>query len=80
VTTLAYTGSAHDFLYDNTGTGTGDGIGQHGLIANMAVSYALTPRVELYANGWNLFYSKFEPVSGYQTPGTSVLAGVRVRL
>jgi vitamin B12 transporter len=80
VTTIIYTGSAHDFLYDNNGNGIGDGVGQHGLIANLAVNYILTPQVELYANGWNLFYSKFEPVNGYQTPGTSVLAGVRIRL
>jgi vitamin B12 transporter len=80
VTTVIYTGAAHDFLYDNNGIGIGDGVGQHGLIANLAASYALTPKLELYANAWNLFYSKFEPVNGYQTPGTSVLAGVRIRL
>ena len=80
ITTIIYTGSAHDFLYDNNGIGIGDGVGQHGLIANLAVSYTLTPAVEIYANGWNLFYSKFEPVNGYQTPGPTVLAGVRVRL
>jgi vitamin B12 transporter len=80
VTTILYTGAAHDFLYDNNGNGIGDGVGQHGLIANLAVNYTLTPQLELYANGWNLFYSKFEPVDGYQTPGPSVLAGVRLRL
>jgi vitamin B12 transporter len=80
VTTLIYTGSAHDFLYDNGGNGIGDGVGQHGLIANLAASYTLTPNLELYVNGWNLLYSKFEPVNGYQTPGPSVLAGVRIRL
>jgi vitamin B12 transporter len=80
VTTLIYTGSAHDFLYDNGGNGIGDGVGQHGLIANLAVNYTLTPNLELYVNGWNLLYSKFEPVNGYQTPGPSVLAGVRIRL
>ena len=63
-----------------TAIGIGDGVGQHGLIANLAVNYTLTPKVELYANGWNLFYSKFEPVNGYQTPGPTVLAGVRIRL
>jgi vitamin B12 transporter len=80
VTTILYTGAQHDFLYDNNGNGIGDGVGQHGLIANLAVNYTVTPTVELYANGWNLFYSKYEPVNGYQTPGTSVLAGVRIRL
>jgi vitamin B12 transporter len=80
VTTLVYTGTDYDFLYDNSGNGIGNGVGQHGLIVNAAVSYTLTPNLELYANGWNLLYSKFEPVNGYQTPGPSVLAGVRIRL
>ena len=80
VTTVVYTGSAHDFLYDNNGNGIGYGVGQHGLIANMAINYTVTPQVELYANGWNILYSKFEPVNGYQTPGPTVLAGIRVRL
>ncbi len=80
VTTVVYTGSAHDFLYDNSGNGIGYGVGQHGLITNLAVNYTVTPRLELYANGWNILYSKFEPVNGYQTPGPTVLAGIRVRL
>ena len=80
VATVLYTGATHDFLYDNTGTGAGYGVGQHGLVANLAVNYAVTPSVELYANGWNLFYSKFEPVNGYQMPGPTALAGVRIRL
>ena len=33
--------------------------------------------MQLFANGRNLFYSRFEPVNGYQTPGPSFLAGVR---
>ena len=80
VTTVIYTGTAHDFLYDNSGNGIGYGVGQHGLIANVAGSYTVTPQVELYVNGWNILNSKFEPVNGYQTPGPTVLAGVRVRL
>lgn len=80
VTTVIYTGSAHDFLYDNSGNGIGYGVGQHGLVANLAVNYAVTPRVELYANGWNIFYSKFEPVNGYEMPGPTVLAGIRFKL
>ncbi len=80
ITTVIYTGSAHDFLYDNTGNGIGYGIGQHGLVANVAANYTVKPQVELYVNGWNMLYSKFEPVNGYQMPGPTVLAGVRVRL
>lgn len=80
VTTVTYTGSAHDYLYDNGGNGIGYGIGQHGLIANVAASYAVRPNVELYLNGWNILNSKFEPVNGFQAPGPTVLAGVRIRL
>lgn len=81
VTTIIYTGSAMDFLIDDSGNSAlQPGVGQHGLVTNLAVNYRLTPRVELYANGWNIFYSKFEPVNGYQIPGPTVLAGVRVRL
>jgi hypothetical protein len=36
--------------------------------------------VQFYATGRNFFNSRFEPVSGFQTPGASFLAGVRVRL
>jgi vitamin B12 transporter len=80
VGTIIYTGSAHDFLYDNSGNGIGDGVGQHGLIANASANYTLTPQVELYVNGSNIFDSKFEPVNGFQTPGPTVLAGVRMKL
>jgi vitamin B12 transporter len=80
VTTIIYTGSAHDFLYDNSGNGIGYGVGQHGLIANVAANYTLTPQVEFYVNGLNIFDSRFEPVNGFQTPGPTVLAGVRMKL
>lgn len=80
IPTLIYTGSAHDYLYDNSGNGIGYGVGQHGLVANLAVNYEVAPQVALYLNGWNLFNSKFEPVNGFQMPGPTVLAGVRVRL
>jgi len=80
VTTVIYTGSAHDYLYDNSGNGIGYGIGQHGLIANVTASYMLTPQVELYLNGTNIFDSRFEPVNGFQTPGPTVLAGARIKI
>lgn len=80
VATVIYTGSAHDYLYDNSGNGIGYGVGQHGLVANVAANYTVTKQVELYVNGWNILNSKFEPVNGYQMPGPTVLAGIRVRL
>ena len=80
ITTLLYTGADYDFLYDNTGNAAGYGIGQHGLVTNLAVNYQATPKVELYGNVWNLFDSKFEPVNGYQIPGPTIFAGVRFKL
>ena len=80
VTSVVYTGAAYDYLYDNNGNGIGYGVGQHGLIANVTASYAVNPRAELYLNGTNILASRFEPVNGYQTPGPTLLAGVRVRL
>jgi len=78
---LLLTGAFQDFLVDNGGNATGTMISSpHGLIVNLTVTYYVMPRVQLFANGRNLFYSRFEPVNGYQTPGTSVLAGVRVKL
>ncbi len=78
---LLITGAFQDFLVDNGGNATGTIISSpHGVIANLTITYDVAPRVQLFANGRNLFYSRFEPVNGYQTPGPSFLAGVRVRL
>ena len=77
---LVYTGVFRDFLTDNAGFGTGVGTSPQGLIASLAVSYDVTPEVQLYVNVRNVFHSKFEAVNGYQTPGPSGWVGVRVRL
>jgi vitamin B12 transporter len=78
---LLLTGAFQDFLIDNNGfSGTTPGTSQHGLIANLTITYDVVPRVQLYATGRNIFNSRFEPVNGFQTPGASFLAGVRVRL
>ena len=62
------------FLVDNGGNATGTIVASpHGVIANLTVTYDVAPRVQLFANARNLFYSRFEPVNGYQTPGPSVL-------
>jgi len=55
-------------------------VGQHGLVANMTVSYDVTPQVQVHLDGTNIFNSRFEPVNGFQMPGAAVLAGVRVHL
>ncbi len=78
---LLFTGAFQDFLVDDNGNSTGTIVSSpDGLIANLTVTYDVAPHVQLYANGRNLFYSRFEPVNGYQTPGPSFLAGVRVKL
>ena len=77
---LAYTGVFRDFLTDNAGFGTGVGTSPQGLIASVAISYDVTPAVQVYVNVRNVFHSKFEAVNGYQTPGPSGWLGVRVKL
>ena len=78
-TQLIYTGPSHDFLYGNTGNGIGFGVGQQGLVANLTAAYDVTPKVQIHLEGTNIFNSRFEPVNGFQMPGTTVLAGVRLR-
>jgi vitamin B12 transporter len=77
---LLLTGAFQDFLIDNNGFSANVGTSQHGLIANLTVTYDVAPHVALYATGRNIFNSRFEPVNGFQTPGASFLAGVRVSL
>ena len=77
---LLYTGAFKDFLIDNNGFSADVGTSQHGLIVNFTVTYDVAPNMQLYAHAQNLFYSRFEPVNGYQTPGTAAVVGVRLRL
>jgi vitamin B12 transporter len=78
---LIFTGAFQDYLIDNNGfsTGTVGSTGQ-GLIANLTVTYDVTPKVQVYVHASNMFDSKFEPANGYQIPGPSVWAGVRFKL
>jgi vitamin B12 transporter len=48
-------------------------------LANARIAYALTPAVELFARGANLFNSKYEEVAGYHTEGIGGFLGVRLR-
>lgn len=77
---VQYTGAFRDALNDNGGNFLGNGTTQHGLVANLTVSYQVTQAVQVYATGRNLFGSRFESVNGYQIPGTSAVAGVRIML
>ncbi|HUB13454.1 MAG TPA: TonB-dependent receptor [Acetobacteraceae bacterium] len=78
---VEYAGAFEDYLVNDQGFSTADIVtSPHGLIANLTMTYDVRPHVQLYVNATNLFYSKFEPVNGYQTPGPTVVAGMRVRL
>ena len=76
---LIYTGAFADYLVDNSGNPAGIGMARSGLIINLTATYDVTPKIQLFANGYNLGNSRFEPVSGYQTWGTWFLAGARAR-
>jgi vitamin B12 transporter len=80
VSSVIYTGPSHDFLYDNQDNPLGYGVGQQGFVANMTVAYDVTPKVQVHLDGTNIFNSRFEPVNGFQMPGATVLAGVRVHM
>jgi len=77
---LLFTGAFQDFLIDNNGNSTTTGTSGQGLIANLTVTYDLTPQIAIYTHANNIFGSRFEPVNGFQTPGPSVWAGLRFKL
>jgi len=83
---LLFTGAFSDYLIGNDGARVSDAYGNsvigtsgQGLILNLTVTYDVRPGVSVFINGRNLTDSRFEPVNGFQTPGTSFLAGTRVR-
>ena len=80
VPSASYTGAFRDALIDNGGNFLPNGTTQHGLIGNLTIGYDVTPRVQIYANARNLFQSRFESANGFQVPGTSAIAGVRISL
>jgi vitamin B12 transporter len=80
VPSVSYTGAFRDALIGNSGNFLPNGTSPHGLTGNLTVSYDVTPRVQIYGNARNLFQSRFESVNGFQTPGTSAIAGVRISL
>jgi vitamin B12 transporter len=75
---LTYTGAFQDYLIGDNGEGQGTGLAPSGLILNLNITYQLYPHIKLFAWGKNLSNSRFEPVSGYITPGASGLFGVQV--
>ncbi len=76
---LLYVGVFQDYLTDNAGVAQSfTGHSPAGLILNLSLSWQVTPTVGLFVWGKNLGHAQFEPVNGYQTPGTSVMAGTRL--
>ena len=47
-------------------------------LAGARVAYAVTPRVELFARGSNLFDTRYEDSVGYRTEGRGLFVGVRL--
>jgi vitamin B12 transporter len=76
---LTYTGRFADYLVDGLGEDDGVvGLTRSGLIVNATITWQATPRIAVFVWGKNLGGSQFEPVSGYVTPGTSVLVGTKI--
>jgi vitamin B12 transporter len=75
---VTYTGGFDDYLVNDFGEGTSVGLAKSGTIVNLNVAYQATPKIQLFAWGKNIADSKFEPVSGYITPGASVLVGTKL--
>lgn len=50
------------------------------VLGSLRIAHRIGPRFELYARAENLFAADYEDVFGYNTPGRSVYAGLRVDL
>jgi vitamin B12 transporter len=77
---LVYASGAYDYPVDDSGMQSYVvGMTKGGLIFNLTVSYAVTPKVTLFVDARNIGGSRYEPASGFQTPGPSFLAGARLK-
>ena len=76
---IVYTGEFQDFLTDDGGFGRAVGRSKSGVIGNLNITYDVLPSVTVYAYARNIGSSRFEPASGFATPGPSVLFGTRAR-
>jgi vitamin B12 transporter len=63
---------------DDGGFPAAIGMTKSGLIFNLTVSFALAAHITLFADARNIGGSRYEPASGYQMPGPSILVGMRV--
>lgn len=76
---IVTTGPFQDYLVDDSGNSTRVGRAPSGMIANLAASYDITPQLTAFTAARNVGGSRFEPAQGFQTPGASVMAGLRAR-
>ena len=77
---IIYSGAYLDYLVDDNGFALSTtGMMKAGTILNLTVTYDVTPKIQVFADGKNLAGSRYEPASGFQTPGASLLAGTRFR-
>ncbi|RVT99188.1 TonB-dependent receptor [Rhodovarius crocodyli] len=77
---LIITGRAADYVYTNSGASSGRTNTPGGITANLTVTYQAMDQVSLFMEARNLGNSRYEPTSGYVTPGRSVLFGTRFAL
>lgn len=81
---VQYVGRFVDYLYQNNGypitNATGTGNAKSGTIVNLTVDYKYSDKFTLFADGKNILNSNFEPVSGLQISGASLLLGVRATI
>lgn len=76
---VIFTGPFTDYMVDSAGFPAGVGRAKSGLVVNLTVTQQLKKGLTLFVDARNLGGSRFEPASGYQMPGPSVLAGVRAK-
>lgn len=77
---LRYIGRFSDYLTNNSGYPAGIGLAKSGTIADLTVSFRISPALTVFATGRNLFNSPFEPVNGLQIPGQNFLFGISGRI
>lgn len=77
---LLLTGRAADYVYTNSGASSRRTNTPGGTTANLTVTYQAMDQVSLFMEARNLGNSRYEPTSGYVTPGRSVLFGTRFAL
>ncbi|WP_129794605.1 TonB-dependent siderophore receptor [Sphingosinicella sp. CPCC 101087] len=77
-TSLAYVGARIDTDFDLVPAATVR-LDDH-VLASLNIAYRLLPQLELFARAENGFDADYQDVVGYNTPGRTVYAGLRVAL